>query len=105
MAENKEGYMDGQIFYSAAMPQGMGDETVYNKAQSDTIMQVLQSGVTREQVLAAQKLMIRLGYLDPGMDDNNLGPKTMGAARRYSSNTSGDQMMDAMKGIFEGLFD
>jgi len=105
MAGNKEGYMDGQIFYSAAMPQGMGDEVKYNKAQSDTIMQVLRSGVTPEQVLAAQQLMIRLGYLDPGMDDSMLGPRTMGAARRYDSNTSSDQIMDTMKGIFEGLFD
>ena len=87
------------------MPQGMGDQVKYDEAQSDTIMQVLRSGVTPEEVLAAQQLMIRLGYLDPGMDDGMLGPKTMGAARRYESNTSEDQMIRAMKNIFEGLFD
>ena len=104
MADNKEGYMDGSIFYSTAMPKGGGDETKYNKAESDTIMQVLRMGATPEEVLAAQKLMIKLGYLDKGMDDGMLGPKTMGAARRYDSNTSTDQMFDLIKGKFDSIF-
>lgn len=104
MAENKQGQMIGREFFSAAMPQGTG-EVKYDSAQSDTILQVLQTGVTPEQLLAAQQLMIRLGYLDPGMDDGMKGPKTMGAARRYQSNTSNDQMMNVMKNMFEGLFD
>ena len=104
MAENKEGYMDGQFFYSATMPQGMGDKTKYDSAQADTIRQVLRSGVTPEQVLAAQELMIRLGYLDPGMNDTHLGEKTMGAARRYEDNVSGDLLFDAIKGRFDSIF-
>jgi len=104
MAENKEGQMIGREFFSAAMPQGSG-EVKYDEAQSDTILQVLQTGVTPEHLLAAQKLMIRLGYLDKCMDDGMKGPKTMGAARRYQSNTSEDQMIRSMKSIFEGLFD
>ena len=104
MAGNKEGYMDGQFFYSAAMPQGGGDKTKYDSAQADTILQVLRSGVTPEEVIAAQKLMVKLGYLDPGMDDTHLGPKTMGAARRYQDNVSGDLLFDSIKGKFDSIF-
>jgi hypothetical protein len=104
MAENKEGYMQGQEFFSAAMPQGMGGKAKFDPMQADTVLAVLQSGVTPEQVIAAQELMIRLGYLDPGMDDTHLGPKTMGAARRYSSNYSSDLIMEALKDRFDSFF-
>tara|TARA_R100000458_G_C8026630_1_gene83992 strand:- start:130 stop:453 length:324 start_codon:yes stop_codon:yes gene_type:complete len=105
MAENKkQGYMQGQEFFSAAMPQGEGGKLKFDPMQADTILAVLRSGVTPEQVIAAQELMVRLGYLDPGMDDTHLGEKTMGAARRYSSNYSSDLIMETLKKKFDSIF-
>ena len=104
MPKNK-GQMIGREYFSTAMPQGQGGELEFDSAQADTILQVLQSGVTREQVLAAQDLMIRLGYLDEGDADATLGPMTQGAARRYQSNYSMDILMESLKDKWDSLFD
>ena len=107
MANENEGYMDGSYYYSAALPQGAGDKTVYNKEESDIITKVLNPtspNITPDDVLAAQKLMIKLGYLDPGMDDGMVGPITMGAARRYQSNTNTSAIFDVIKGKFDSFF-
>tara|TARA_R100000278_G_scaffold106921_1_gene83552 strand:- start:5972 stop:6286 length:315 start_codon:yes stop_codon:yes gene_type:complete len=104
MADNK-GQFIGSYYYSKSLPQGMGDKTKYDKVQYDTIGKVLRPNYTEADVMAAQKMLMQLGYLDPGSDDGMIGPMTQGAARRYQSNLSGPAIFDTMKNMFDGLFD
>ena len=102
---NKKGYLDGMYYYSAAMPKGMGSETVYNRDEAEIIGMVLSPKVTKNDVIKAQNLLIKLGYLDAGDNDEMLGPITMGAARRYQSNTSNDSIFDAIKDRIDSMFE
>lgn len=87
------------IYYSVANPKdSYGDNfPVYNERDYKLFSSMLSVNVPKDSVIVAQKRLIELGLLDKGDDDTHLGPKTMGASRRYTWENNGSMIWDYIK--------
>jgi len=104
-SKGQKGYMEGSIWYSKAMPKGMGEQTVYNRDEYKLINRGNLSDIDNETMLKVQRKLISLGYLDPGEDDGFKGPRTLGAIKRYNFNTSDDRIWDSMNELKDNFLD
>ena len=106
MAENEDkGYIEGSYYYSKALPKGSGETTKYNREDADLLATGLGLDVSNEQILQVQRKLISLGYLDPGDDDGYKGDATIGAIKRYQSNTANAAMWNTIIDMKDNFMD
>jgi len=89
----------GQIYYSKQLPEGEGNNVEYDKEIYELLSRVAGNGTERTgaTVDSAQVILNQMGYLEDEEVDGHLGPKTLGASRRYLYNHTGTAMWNKIK--------